>query len=189
MWPNSQESASLVTFTQEILNGKLDFCASKIENLFFETCIIRRIYLLEKIQILSFICLQKLQFSQPRGKITAKLAFLRSHKSQKIFFLKYKNGVIWSESSNRNVEFNLHFKVLEETSFQTMLLVKFPNLYLMTSWSLELLLLSTLNLFWEGSRKLCPLLCFWLMTSTLIRDVTNWIFYVNALRKWESSGG
>ena len=27
MWPNSQFSADLVTFTEEILNGKLLFCA------------------------------------------------------------------------------------------------------------------------------------------------------------------
>ena len=27
MWPNPQETAALVTFTEEILNGKLDFCA------------------------------------------------------------------------------------------------------------------------------------------------------------------
>ena len=28
MWPNSQESADLVTFTEEILNGKLYFLCS-----------------------------------------------------------------------------------------------------------------------------------------------------------------
>ena len=27
MWPNPQETADLVTFTEEILNGKLHFCA------------------------------------------------------------------------------------------------------------------------------------------------------------------
>ena len=27
MWPNTQETADLVTFTEEILNGKLLFCA------------------------------------------------------------------------------------------------------------------------------------------------------------------
>ena len=27
MWPNPQFPADLVTFTEEILNGKLDFCA------------------------------------------------------------------------------------------------------------------------------------------------------------------
>ena len=27
MWPNPQEIADLVTFTEEILNGKLHFCA------------------------------------------------------------------------------------------------------------------------------------------------------------------
>ena len=26
MWPNPQETAELVTFTEEILNGKLRFC-------------------------------------------------------------------------------------------------------------------------------------------------------------------
>ena len=26
MWPNPQETANLVTFTEEILNGKLHFC-------------------------------------------------------------------------------------------------------------------------------------------------------------------
>ena len=27
MWPNPQETADLVTFTEEICNGKLHFCA------------------------------------------------------------------------------------------------------------------------------------------------------------------
>ena len=27
MWPNTQEAADLVTFNEEILNGKLYFCA------------------------------------------------------------------------------------------------------------------------------------------------------------------
>ena len=27
MWPNPQDTADLVTFTEEILNGKLHFCA------------------------------------------------------------------------------------------------------------------------------------------------------------------
>ena len=27
MWPNPQETANLFTFTEEILNGKLHFCA------------------------------------------------------------------------------------------------------------------------------------------------------------------
>ena len=27
MWPNPQETAHLITFTEEILNGKLNFCA------------------------------------------------------------------------------------------------------------------------------------------------------------------
>ena len=27
MWPNPQETADLVTFTEKILNGKLHFCA------------------------------------------------------------------------------------------------------------------------------------------------------------------
>ena len=27
MWPNSQETADLVKFTEEILNGKFHFCA------------------------------------------------------------------------------------------------------------------------------------------------------------------
>ena len=26
MWPNPQETADLVTFTEEIFNGKLNFC-------------------------------------------------------------------------------------------------------------------------------------------------------------------
>ena len=30
MWPNSQFPADLVTFTEEILNGKLHFCAVNI---------------------------------------------------------------------------------------------------------------------------------------------------------------
>ena len=29
MWPNPQETADLITFTEEILNGKLYFCAVK----------------------------------------------------------------------------------------------------------------------------------------------------------------
>ena len=38
MWPNSQETADLVTFTEEILNGKLYFsCSESVEiaNLIF----------------------------------------------------------------------------------------------------------------------------------------------------------
>ena len=31
MWPNPEETADLVTFTQEILNEKLIFCAVKTE--------------------------------------------------------------------------------------------------------------------------------------------------------------
>ena len=27
MWPNPQETTDLVTFTEEVLNGKLNFCA------------------------------------------------------------------------------------------------------------------------------------------------------------------
>ena len=30
MWPNQREAANLVTFTEEIFNGKLYFCAVKI---------------------------------------------------------------------------------------------------------------------------------------------------------------
>ena len=36
MWPNLQETADLVTFTEEILNGKLDFLCSVI-NPFYAT--------------------------------------------------------------------------------------------------------------------------------------------------------
>ena len=31
MWPNLQETADLVTFTEETLNGKLIFCAFKAD--------------------------------------------------------------------------------------------------------------------------------------------------------------
>ena len=44
MWPNPQETADLVTFTEEILNGKLHFsCSVKIE--------IHAFMLLQKVQI------------------------------------------------------------------------------------------------------------------------------------------
>ena len=34
MWPNHQETADLVTFTEEILNGKLHFlCGDRNENI------------------------------------------------------------------------------------------------------------------------------------------------------------
>ena len=33
MWPNPQETADLVTFTEEILNGKLHFLCSVMETL------------------------------------------------------------------------------------------------------------------------------------------------------------
>ena len=32
MWPNPQESAALVTFTEEILNGELHFLCSDISD-------------------------------------------------------------------------------------------------------------------------------------------------------------
>ena len=33
MWPNAQETADLVTFTEEILNGKLHFsCSVRVNN-------------------------------------------------------------------------------------------------------------------------------------------------------------
>ena len=32
MWPNSKETAALVTSTKEMLNGKLHFCAVKNVN-------------------------------------------------------------------------------------------------------------------------------------------------------------
>ena len=34
MWPNPQETADLVTFTNEILNGKFHFLCSGISELF-----------------------------------------------------------------------------------------------------------------------------------------------------------
>ena len=34
MWPNRQETADLVTFTEEILNGKLHFLCSVRSNIF-----------------------------------------------------------------------------------------------------------------------------------------------------------
>ena len=33
MWPNPQKTADLVTFTEEILNGKLHFCAVLISDM------------------------------------------------------------------------------------------------------------------------------------------------------------
>ena len=37
MWPNPQFPADLVTFIEEILNGKLHFCAVNVNrNLFFK---------------------------------------------------------------------------------------------------------------------------------------------------------
>ena len=35
MWPNTQETADLVTFTEEILNGKLQFLCSKYNKKIF----------------------------------------------------------------------------------------------------------------------------------------------------------
>ena len=36
MWPNPQETADLVTFTEEILNGKLHFLCRDTKDFYFE---------------------------------------------------------------------------------------------------------------------------------------------------------
>ena len=38
MWPNPQETADLVTFTEEILNGKLHFLCSDTSKIKKKTC-------------------------------------------------------------------------------------------------------------------------------------------------------
>ena len=43
MWPNSQESANLVTFTEEILNGNLHFLCSDVSDIVFNI-IIRAVF-------------------------------------------------------------------------------------------------------------------------------------------------
>ena len=43
MWPNSQFPADLVTFTEEILNGKLHFLSSDCQKILRETFLIRKL--------------------------------------------------------------------------------------------------------------------------------------------------
>ena len=46
MWPNPQEAADLVTFTEEILNGKLLFlCSDNIINFITRTSFTKTVYL------------------------------------------------------------------------------------------------------------------------------------------------
>ena len=49
MWPNPQETADLVTFTEEILNGKLRFLYSASKHLRWELCNNSLIYFLLKL--------------------------------------------------------------------------------------------------------------------------------------------
>ena len=44
MWPNPQETADLVTFTEEILNGKLHFLCSVLGTLLFNKNMIDLFY-------------------------------------------------------------------------------------------------------------------------------------------------
>ena len=46
MWPNPQETADLVTFTEEILNGKLHFSCSEESNAFAILLFVSRIKLI-----------------------------------------------------------------------------------------------------------------------------------------------
>ena len=45
MWPNPQETADLVTFTEEILNGKLHSCAGVVKVITWNKRYVTKFYL------------------------------------------------------------------------------------------------------------------------------------------------
>ena len=63
MWPNPQEKADLITFTEEILNGKLHFLYSDadIENSIFSNFSCGARYLLDLFFTTSTLCVQTIR--------------------------------------------------------------------------------------------------------------------------------